>query len=123
MTGNTADQRFRCLPNNVSNLCNTSTLQDASAFSNVDTVIRLTENQHTRLNANNAWALSFNNYTSATRYKPFNFYGFYVDSTTTDRSIIGAGAFRSNTAITSLVFDYDGTRTFASGTVLLYGVK
>jgi hypothetical protein len=37
--------------------------------------------------------------------------------------MFSGGAFRSNTAITSLVLDYGGTNTFAGGTVLLYGVK
>ncbi|NBR24300.1 MAG: hypothetical protein EBU08_11130 [Micrococcales bacterium] len=78
-----------------------------------------------RTDANNAWALQFDNYTSSTRYKPFEYYGFYVNASGGISNVVvsAAGAFRSNTAITSLVFDYGGTNTFASGTVLLYGVK
>jgi hypothetical protein len=123
MTANTGNGRLRCLPNNVNNLSDTNGVNGTTAYGTSNTPIRLTESESTRTDANNAWALSIDNYTSTTRYKPFNFYGFYLDSIANNTPLIGGGAFRSNTAITSLVFDYNGTNTFSGGTVLLYGVK
>jgi hypothetical protein len=124
MTANTANQRFRCLPNNVNNLSDFQTIEtSATVTSSSDAAIRLSESTHLRTNASNAWVLKIDNYTSTTSFKPLTFNGFYVDSTSANKSITAGGAFRSNTAITSLVFDYNGVNTFAGGTVLLYGVK
>lgn len=132
VTANTSDNKVRCLPNNVNNLSNTVGMELAdpttfgSGFGIYDSAINLVKTAGSdRTNANNSWALSIDNYTSSTRYKPFEYYGFYVNASggVTNNSIIAGGAFRSNTAITSLVFDYGGTNTFASGTVLLYGVN
>jgi hypothetical protein len=124
VTGNTSNNRVRCRPNNSTTLTNVSGVQDSTgAFSVVNQPIRLSEGNTSRSSTDNAWALQIFNYTSSTAFKPLNFAGFYVEETPTDRSINVAGAFRSTTAITSLVFDYGGTNTFASGTVLLYGVK
>jgi hypothetical protein len=124
VTGNTSNTRIRCLPNNVNNLSDYQNLQTASiAYNTVNDAIRLTESNYLRTNANNAWVLKIDNYTSTTSFKPLTFNGFYVDASSVNTSCNAGGVFRSNTAITSLVFDYSGTSTFAGGTVLLYGVK
>ena len=131
MTGNTSDNKLRCLPNNSTTLSNTAGTMDdgtntGTSFGRSSTTIQLVQTVSTsRTDANNAWALSFYNYTSTTAYKPFEFSGFFVNSSggASNNAIFAGGAFRSNTAITSLVFDYGGTNTFAGGTVLLYGVK
>lgn len=123
LTCNTTDGVLRCLPNGVDNLSNYSTLVAGAASSRSNSTIRITDTQYSKTDANNAFALSFNNYTSSASYKPFNFYGFYVETGLANYSEAGFGAFRSNTAITSLEFDNFGFGTFASGTILLYGVK
>jgi len=122
VTGNTGNARIRCLPNNVNNLSNQSVVINAASASEVNTVTGFTFGTTLRTDANNAFILQINNYTSTTSYKPFTYYGFYV-SASANNTITAGGAFRSNTEITSIVFDYGGTNTFASGTVLLYGVK
>ena len=123
VTANTSNLRVRCLPNNVNNLTDYSQLETGTAGTVTNGTISLVESTHLRTNASNAWALTIDNYTSTTAFKPINFNGFYVNNASVNTSIFGAGAFRSNTAITSLVFDYSGTNTFIGGTVLLYGVK
>jgi hypothetical protein len=122
VTGNTGNQRIRCWPNGVTTLSDNTGVNGGTVMNQQNGVIRLSENQTTNTDANNSFALTFNDYTSSTSYKPYNWYGFYVDSIGNNYSIISGGAFRSNTAITSLVIDYTGN-TFAGGTVLLYGVK
>jgi hypothetical protein len=123
VTANTNDDRLRVLPNNVNNLMEYQALNNGTAYSLSNSPIRLTEENHQRTNANNSWALKIDNYTSSNSFKPVNFYGFYRNTAGSTRSINAGGAFISDTAITSLVFDYGGTNTFAGGTVLLYGVK
>lgn len=123
LTCNTSDGILRCLPNGVDNLSNYNTLVAGAVSSRSNTTIRITDTQYSRTDANNAWALSFNNYTSTASFKPFDFYGFYVETGLANYSNAGFGAYRSNTAITSLEFDNFGFGTFASGTILLYGVK
>lgn len=123
VTGNTANSEIRCLPNNVNNLSDYSVILGTGAGGRSNSSLILTETTSLRTNADNAWMIQFHNYTSTTRYKPFSFNGFFVAAGPTNYSIIAAGGYRSNSAITSLVFDYGGTNTFAGGTVLLYGVK
>jgi hypothetical protein len=123
VTGNTADSFFMCLPNNVNNLTNITGVSAGSVNDDVDREIRLARSATTRASALNAWTLQIDNYTSTTGFKPLNYFGFYVSTSLGNTCTMAGGAFRSNTAITSLVFNYGGTNTFAGGTVLLYGVK
>jgi len=126
MTGNTANEVFRINPNNVTNLVDfSSTVSTSSAVgSDQNQAIQLDVNKTiVRTNADNIWGVTFENYTSTTRYKPFNCNGFFVEPAATNVAVSINGVFRSNTAITSLVFTRGGTQTFAGGTVLLYGVK
>jgi hypothetical protein len=123
MTGNTSDRRFRMLPNNVNNLSDYSLLEDATAKTFKSIEVRLTDADTSRTNANNAWAITIDNYTSSTAFKPFNYYGRWIDTAAAARTIFAGGVFCSTTAITSIVFDYQGINTFAGGTIRFYGVN
>jgi hypothetical protein len=72
--------------------------------------------------ANNAWAVTIDNYTSTTNRKPITHYGIYYDPSTLEGSVNGAGGYDANTAITSLVFSNSGGN-LSTGTVKLYGVN
>jgi hypothetical protein len=123
-----ADSALRLAPNNVSNLCNFTGTQDnsgepASVVGNANEYMNLSgNNEMLRTNANNAFLVSFNNYTSTTSFKPFSYNGCWGDSSSRNWVNNISGVFRSNSAITSLVLDLGGS-TFSTGTVLLYGVK
>jgi hypothetical protein len=123
-TGNTSDTAVRILPNNVTNLCDYTRNTGSSGENQTNDAIKLHGGtEPLRTNANNAFVIKIDNYTSSTSFKPFDQYGFYVATGSVNTSTKSGGAFRSNTEITSLVFDRGGTNTFAGGTVLLYGVK
>jgi hypothetical protein len=123
-TGNTADNQVRCLLNNVNNLAHYQRASAGAAGAVQDSTIQFNgPTEPDRTNASNSFALLINNYTSTTAFKPFNYYGFYVQTGPSSQSVSGGGGFKSNTAITSMVFDRGGTNTFTGGTVLLYGVK
>ena len=125
MTGNTGNKELELIPNNNANLFNWAGIRSGISFSNsnVNTNVALTTfDDTTRTNADNAWAINIYNYSSSTRYKPITYTGFFVTGASTNATVHVGGVFRSNTAITSLVFQYGGN-TFAGGTVLLYGVK
>jgi hypothetical protein len=76
-----------------------------------------------RTNADNVFVLEFHNYTSTTSYKPFNLVGSFVNISSARKSYFAGGTFKSNSALSSLVFDVEGTVSFSTGTILLYGVK
>jgi len=124
MTANTSDRLFLMQPN-----ADTSGVIDAQYVISATAAqatgggsIQLTGNEQTsRTNANNSWSIQIDNYTSTTRRKPFSYQGGFIGVSAL--SIMGGGSFSSNTAITSIRFTYQGTNTFAGGTVLLYGVK
>jgi hypothetical protein len=73
-------------------------------------------------NANNAMTLQISNYQSSANYKPFNWFGGYRTNSATNAAFSLAGIFKSNTAITSLVFA-PSTGTFSAGEVKVYGVN
>jgi hypothetical protein len=73
----------------------------------------------TRTDANNIISFTISNYSSSTAYKAISNTMVYNSGV---NSFTGGGAFNSNTAITSLVFDNSGGN-LSTGTVLLYGVK
>ena len=70
----------------------------------------------------NAWALTINNYASATTVKTHDLYAGYRKNGGTDVSYMVAGYINTTSAITSLVFTV-GSGTYNGGTVLLYGVN
>jgi len=113
----------RITPNNTASVTDSTFTMAGVANGLGDSVIRLDGGGDVKgSDANNAWAITIHNYTSATSYKPFEFDGFLVNPSSVNKPISGGGAFRSNTAITSLVFDREGN-TFTAGTILLYGVN
>jgi hypothetical protein len=73
-------------------------------------------------NANNTTTVVIDNYTSSSAYKPVNSYGYARNSSGADSAWVLAGAFVSNTAISSLQFSQAGGN-LSTGTVLIYGVK
>jgi hypothetical protein len=127
VTGNTSNSSVRILPNNVNNLTDIlglSTSGGGAVGHLTNGTINLDLNDSTlRTSAVNAWSITINNYTSTTAFKPFASQGFFTSAGPVNKPNFMGGAFRSNTAITSLVLDYGGSNTFAGGTVLLYGVK
>jgi hypothetical protein len=123
VTGNTGNAQVRILPNNVNNLTAYSFVEAGAANATSSSQLRLSDASTLRTNADNAWAVQIDNYTSSTNFKPFSVSGYFLNSSSANAPMFSGGAFRSNTAITSLVLDYGGTNTFAGGTVLLYGVK
>ncbi len=117
------DEPFTLSPNNVSNLVSQSGVNGSSVQSAATTQIQLTGGASMqRTNTNSIWILKFDNYTSTTRFKAFELYGGYPPDGGRFDAIIAGGLFRSNSALTSLVFNY-GTSNMNAGTVLLYGVK
>jgi len=123
MTANTDNQQFRCKINNTTTH-SISRVDNGSAASQENQAINLAFNNTLRTNANNAWALTIDNYTSTSAFKPITFNGRYITSASADNYTFAGGAFLSNSAVTSIVFDYGGGGvTFAGGTILFYGVK
>jgi hypothetical protein len=70
----------------------------------------------------NFWNFQILNYASASTYKTFQGGGYFINSTSNGVTFMEAGAYRSNTAITSLVLTAGGS-TFNAGTVKVYGDK
>ena len=123
VTANTNNNELSIQPNAVSNLTDYIRSLDSGVQSNKNQEIGLFGGGYSlRTDSNNAISLRIDNYTSTTNYKPLIWSGFFVETTPTNKPIIAGGAFRSNTAITSLDLKYGGN-TFSAGTVLLYGVK
>jgi hypothetical protein len=125
VTNSTNDADFNCLPNNVNNLSTWAGVDSGSVMAAASTYIQLTgtNTEYKRSDADNVWALEFGNYASTTSFKPFTANSNFIEpSYSTPRASFLAGTFRSNTAITSLVFNVEG-ETFLTGTVKVYGVK
>jgi hypothetical protein len=117
------DEAFEVRPNGVTNLCDQAYVNSNGASTNVGYGIYLSAGSSTdRTSLNSIWSVEINNYTSSTRYKSYAFEGGYQTGASTRSPITAGGYFRSNTAITSLVFNYAGAN-MNGGTVLLYGVK
>jgi hypothetical protein len=124
VTYNTSNKGFRLSPNDVTNLSNWIGVRSTEVAQGVDQTMYLSVGTDTlRTDADNIWTIQINNYTSASRYKTFNWVGSFLNTASVRVQNIMGGVFRSNTEITSLVFDVERTNTFATGTVLLYGVK
>ena len=125
VTNSTNDADFNCLPNNVNNLSTWAGVDSGSVMAGNSTYIQLTgtNTEYKRSDANNVWTIRFDNYASTTSFKPFMANSMFIEpSYSTARASFLAGTFRSNTAISSLVFDVEG-ETFLTGTVKIYGVK
>lgn len=73
-------------------------------------------------NTNNVYTYNIYNVTSTTSYKTILSIFGYLDGSDRNAMDWGAGFYRSNNAITSLVFSV-GSGSFSAGTVKVYGVK
>ena len=72
---------------------------------------------------NNAFALTINNYSQSTHYKPFSYTGGYLNQGDLEKvTVSGAGIWRSNSAVTSISF-LASAYALNGGTVKIYGVK
>ena len=123
MTYASGSNNFRLKPNNDTTLSDTVQVFNGTASSSSGLINLGAGDNVSQTNADNVWTIGFDNYTSTTRYKTFNFIGSFFNISATRRNIWAGGTFKSNSALTSLVFDVEGTIAFSTGTVLLYGVK
>jgi hypothetical protein len=73
-------------------------------------------------NTNNVYTYNIHNVTSTSSYKTIASVFGYLDGSDRNAMDWGAGFYRSNSAITSLVFS-PASGTFSAGTVKVYGVK
>ena len=122
VTNATADNGFYCQPNSASTT--SWVAAEAAVVRGGDTLWHLTgdANHPDRTSTNNVYALTIYNYASTTAFKPIQWSGCYQQSGAINRRITGGGGFRSNTAVSSILFANAGGN-FSSGTVLIYGVK
>jgi hypothetical protein len=124
MTYASGDNNFRLKPNNDTNLSDLNRVFNGAASSTTDSLISLSAQENIlRTSADNIWTMRWDNYTSSTRYKTFNLIGSFVNISSQRRNYWAGGTYESNSALTSLVFDVEGSIAFSTGTVLLYGVK
>ena len=129
VTNATANGIFRIYPNNVNNLTNfagiSNTSGGSSTYGRVNDYIRLTDNagQLLRTSSVNNFSLIIYDYANASYFKNGTAYGNYVqasDSTTVSEATFWA--FKSTSAITSLVFS-NSAGNLSTGTVRIYGEK
>jgi hypothetical protein len=123
MTYVSGDNKFQMYINNTNN---TDLMQifNGTAGAATDTFINLSAGDNMlRTNTTNVFSIGIDNYTSSSSYKTLNLIGTWVNTASTRRTQWCGGVFKSNTAITSLVFNVEGTIAFNGGTILLYGVK
>lgn len=124
MTYASGDNGFRLFPNNVNNAADTNRVNNGVAGWSADTWIQLSAGENIlRTNSDNIFTLQFDNYTSTTSFKNFNLVGSFSNINPTRKNYFAGGTFKSNSAITSIVIDVEGTVNFSTGSVLLYGVK
>jgi hypothetical protein len=127
VTNNTADGTMYMQYNSAS-LSTITTQYSNSLFYNFESsdYVRFTYDsaalRPTRTDSNNAWSFTIENYANTSFWKPIYLQGGWTRSSGNKGAVHGGGVMQTNSAISSLVFLNDGG-TFASGTVLLYGVK
>lgn len=109
-------------PNNGNIATSTYTVNSAVSHTNSGAIKLTGDIYMERAAGANAWALTIDNYTSTSYFKPFNYSGRFILVGTT-RGINGGGGLETTSAITSLVFSNGGGYSFSDGQVLIYGVK
>ncbi len=72
---------------------------------------------------NNASWINIYNPTSTTNWKPIDIRSGWINNAGQNCSYLGGGVFKSNSEVTSIMFDQFGSPTFSAGTVKVYGVK
>ena len=122
VTNATSDNSFYCQPNAAAT---TSWIAGENAVFRIgssDWHLTGDGNHADRTSANNAYALTIYNYASTTAHKPIQWSACYQGPAAATRRIWGGGGFRSNTAVSSILFANSGG-DLSTGTVLIYGVK
>jgi hypothetical protein len=121
VTNATGNGNFQISPNSLPDLNAVYLIGDnASVESYGNSILRLNYQTLPNTDAQNVWVVTFENYTSTTRFKPFQVTGYY--DTGNNRRIFIAGSWYRTAALSSLVFSNTGGN-LSTGTVLLYGVK
>jgi hypothetical protein len=127
VTNATSNGRFKCLPNNTSNITTSfQAEQNATVTTQFNEFIWLNSTNYSNLrtDANNFRTITISNYANTTARKAFSVDGGYVDDNSSNRPFFSSGFITTNSAITSLVFSVtDPGGNLSGGTVLVYGVK
>jgi hypothetical protein len=114
--------QFFGAPNNNTTNIQFAGVQGSGATGGTNGKVVFALNNTLANDANNAWTLLFDNYTSSTAFKPFELYGRFIENDSSSKPVIFGGIFSSTTAISSIVFTHSGGN-FTGGTVLTYGVS
>jgi hypothetical protein len=122
VTNATSDNSFYCQPNAAATTSWIAGENSLFRIGSTDWHLTGDANHADRTSANNAYALTIYNYASTTAFKPIEWSAYYQGPTSTQRRIWGGGGFRSNTAVSSILFANSGGN-LSTGTVLIYGVK
>ena len=128
VTNSTASGSFRIAPNGTTNGFSAVTTRYDSSGAGLsalaDSYLR-PSSSYNILNSSavNSFTLDIQNYASSSAYKSIQYNLNYTATAGGDfTNEVQNGAFKSNTAISSLVFTNTGGN-FSAGTVLIYGVK
>jgi hypothetical protein len=124
MTANTSNAKFQLLPNSNTGIADYEEITVQAIANRQNSRIQLSALVSTlRTNANNAWAVRIDNYTSTAAFKPFTYQGRWINAASSIDTILGGGTISTTAAITNLEFNYEFGYVFSAGTILLYGVK
>ena len=121
MTASGNGQLYGAL-NSSTNLVSFAGVQGTSATGGTNGYVVFNLNNHLGTDANNAWFLQVDNYTSTTAFKPVEWYGRFIENDSSNKPIIAGGVYQSTSAVTSIDFSNTGGN-FSGGTVLTYGVS
>jgi hypothetical protein len=121
VTNATNNNSFNCRPNSATTT-SWRALDDAIRTGDSDWILTGDSNHPDRTSANNAYALTIYNYAATTFFKPIQWSAYYQGPSSAQQRIFGGGGFRSNSAVTSILFRSAGG-DLSTGTVLIYGVK
>ena len=120
ITASTTDGYLQVYPNGTTGVGYGLVGKRVSGTNGFDNTTQIgVPNLVTRTDANNAWVLTIDNWSSSTNYKPFHFYGTYNSNGVI---MSNHGTISSNTAVTSLRFQNASGGNWAGGTVKIYGV-
>ena len=124
ITGMTAsgNGQLRGALNSDTNLVSFAGVQGTGATGGTNGYVVFNLNNHLGTDANNAWFLQVDNYTSTTAFKPVEWYGRFIENDSSNKPIIAGGVYQSTSAVTSIDFSNTGGN-FSGGTVLTYGVS
>ena len=110
-------------PNGVNSTGWSGTVSGTATAGGNDWFLSTGSKQMAAASLNNAITFKIDNYANTTNYKPVQWYGFFT-GTADDERVHCGGAFKSNSAMTSLTITTNsGTTTYDAGTLLLYGVN